>query len=785
MTITEKIDHIIDRRIGRNDFQGKGHLEIIRSKQTFFMDLLSLVEEYNLLRTRILKQISEGKGEYYTMSVEDLIFQQKVESSDPSALILQLQKCLKECDRLEKRFNRDTINISVVGRAGQGKSRLLQSISGVPNDIIPADTGGDCTGAKSTIANAKGQMHAKIKFCTEQEIVVQVQAYLDALNSDIIIGNIGEVPHINLDQIKTKCGRMTSTQDSLFRHLANYINHYDVYAPELGGERDERDPQKIRYYVAQYATGNSKDRFYAYLGVKEVTIFTEFPEVDAGKILLVDTIGLGDTSLNLEAKMMETLGNDSDAAIVVRKADPEREHVSNEDNDFYDYLVRSLGNRDIEKWLFYALNVCDALHNTTTGEELFDRFNEKRKDGSLRVALLEKVDCGDQQDVRNKLLLPMLDFISKNLIDIDNSMMTLANKEFSDAFQKYFDLCATIGNILNSKFKQSLKVGGLFDSLYKQLHFGHRMKELCDKYDVYRNGNEKCNELQNEVAKVLLTIKDVCPTSEDLINRLSAGAKGASPSAVFNDAVDYTRAAIIDKFESINTTTIQLLQIKMKCEVIEILMSDDGAKLNHLPVIMDDTAVNEATETMQDFIKKGEITKEHIVKIEWLRTFIEQKLNEYPLLSDCFKRILNFKLGIEGSLQHYVRKSLQTMDTENPMFHLPSFNMEPKLDANIIRKEILLSMPVIARQLSEDIDKFVLQIPNEAFHTEVRKLRDRLFYNDEYMSELKELYRDNATYVWNDDFKAIAGKQEVVESLSTLSSRMMKQRNKSLFSIQI
>ena len=220
MAITDKINEIIDRRIGRNGFEGKGHLEVIKKKKGFFEELGSLMDEYSTLRETILSQIKEQKGEYYVMSVEDPTFQDKVELADPSAFMLQLQKCQAECERLEKRFNRDTINISVVGRAGQGKSRLLQSISGVENDIIPADTGGDCTGAKSTIANAPGQMHAKIKFYTEQEIVSQINGYLEKIGaSSHMIGSVSQISHIPVNSIQVT----TTTQESLLEHLKKYV----------------------------------------------------------------------------------------------------------------------------------------------------------------------------------------------------------------------------------------------------------------------------------------------------------------------------------------------------------------------------------------------------------------------------------------------------------------------------------------------------------------------------------------------------------------------------------
>lgn len=764
MTITDKINEIIDRRIGRNGFEGKGHLEVIKKKKEFFEGLSHLMDEYSTLRETILYQIKEQKGEYYVMSVEDPTFQDKVELADPSAFILQLQKCLTECERLEKRFNRDTINISVVGRAGQGKSRLLQSISGVPNDIIPADTGGDCTGAKSTIANASGGMHARIKFYTEQELLSQVQAYLDALGSSIKLGSISQVPNIRLDDVKKECGRMTSTQDSLFRHLTKYVINYNIYSAELGGERDESDPKRIRYYVAQYATGKPDEKYYAYLGVKEVTIYTEFPEADAGKIMLVDTIGLGDTSLNLEDKMMETLGNDSDAAIVVRKADPEREHVSNEDNDFYDYLVRSLGNRDIEKWLFYTLNVCEALHNTATGEELYARFNEKRKDGSLRVALLEKVDCGSQKDVRDKLLIPMLGFISENLIDIDNGMMSLANEQFADAYQKYFDLCAKMQNVLSGGFKKSLQSGGLFDELYEdKLELARQIDVLIKKYS---NRDEECDVIRDEVKAVIRNIASHCPTSEEIHHRLTAGGPEAYPNNVYNYYADNLRAAVRDEFEEINRSTIAGLQDGFKTEVCEILKSEEGGRLKYIPL-------------------QTELSDNDDIK--WLGAIIEEKLDKYPLVAEAFKDIYDYRLNIEGLLEFKANRSLDSLDPspQNDKFIQPVFQGQTTDEiVELIEQTLMNAIPIVADEMMEGI-KELLIIPYNSFNARVRKLNDRIIFKKDGRRELKNFYRENATAIWSEEFKNIAGKEVALGQLNDYSEKMAQKRVKDLFILKL
>lgn len=761
-TITQKIDNIIDRRIGRGDYEGFGHLQVIREKQFFFGELINFLNEYRSLRDNILFQIDNSSGEYYTMSIEDPTFRQKIELADPLPVISQLQKCQKECVCLEKRFNRETINISVVGRAGQGKSRLLQSISGVPNDIIPADTGGDCTGAKSTIANNKGKMHAKIKFYTEQEIVTQVQAYINALEINIPpVGSITQVQHINLKKIKEECPRMTSKQDSLFRHLSRYVEHYDKYGELLGNEIDENDPQKIRYYVAQYATGNPKERYYAYLGVKEVTIYTEFPEKDAGKIQLVDTIGLGDTSLNLEDKMLETIGNDSDAAIVVRKADPEREHVSNEDNEFYDYIVQSFGDRDVEKWLFYALNVCEALHNTVTGEELYERFKEKQKDGSLRVALLEKVDCGSQEDVRNKLLIPMLDFIANNLTDIDNNLMSHINEVFISTFQQYYELCDKLTNILNSKFKQSLKSGGLFDQLYtKELKLSQRLEELNMRY---ANHKQACEDIRVEILKVLRSLKNLCPQQEIIKERLSRGDVMAHPHIVYSNMADFTRAEISDQFEEINQTTITRLQEDVKLQIIEIIKSDEGGKLGRIP-----TNIDIDNPTPQ----------------EWMGAFIDQHLDNYPLIKAAFENILNYRLNIEGLLEYRVNISIEHLEPESPEFEQITFGTNREQNAIDIRQAILRAIPKIGENLNSNIED-VLMIPYSSFYARIKKFRERIIYSEDGGQELKEFYREKAALIWHERFSAVISKQEALESLHKISEELGSKRIKKLFTITI
>ena len=117
-------------------------------------------------RDRLISQIDESESQ----NLQQLNFQQ---------LQTQIQSQLAGLYLLKNRFNRNTINIGVIGRAGQGKSRLLQSLTGLSSNEIPTGDRGHCTGVRSTILHQPGiDIYGEITFHSEasflQEVIVTV-----------------------------------------------------------------------------------------------------------------------------------------------------------------------------------------------------------------------------------------------------------------------------------------------------------------------------------------------------------------------------------------------------------------------------------------------------------------------------------------------------------------------------------------------------------------------------------------------------------------------------------
>ena len=749
MPITEKINTIIDRRIGRNGFEGNGHLEVIRKKKEFFQELKTALEEFQTLRDNILSQIENKQGEYYNMSIEDPTLIQKVELADPSATIVQLQKCSAECDRLEKRFNRDTINISVVGKARQGKSRLLQSISGLPNDIIPADDGGDCTGAKSVITNSVGaDTHASVLFYNEDEILNAVNDYLMALGKPII-GRVDQIRHIDIRSIENSITTGTD-KSSWLEHLRKYVDHYDSYGSLLGKTIEVSSPNDIRRYTSQYLDNGEKT--YEFLGVKEVKIYTRFNYADAGKIQLVDTIGLFDTALGLENKMMSTLVDDSDAAILLRLPNPQGDHVDVNDNKLYNDIESCMGQQALDKWLFYVLNVWDD--NRKSGDYMFEQLN-RQFGKTLNVAFLKQVDCADKNRVENEIVIPILETLANNLVDIDNNLMVKANSMFSDCFQKYFDLCGKANQVLSGSFRKSLQSGGLFDVLYDKLRLPRELNELIRKY----NDENECLVISDNVRSIIRNIASYCPSSDEILDRLKAGGAIAYPTTVYYYYADNLRAKIRDEFEKINSSTIATLQDDFKRELCDILAKDDGGRLKRIPLQL---------KSDEDLIL-------------WLHTLIDEKLDGYPLVSEAFMDIIEYQLNIEGFLEFKIDEALNRLNPANKKFlQLDFVNLSSDEISHDIEQALNRTIPDIATDIISGIKELLL-VPYHSFRARIRKLYDRIIMKEEGRRELKNFYREYAISIWPEAFHDMMNKEVVLGNLNTCLSNMNEKRDKEMF----
>jgi len=148
MTHSQKIASIITKRHPL----GKKIAGVQNNRKNILQQLRNL-ENY---RQRIIQKIGDSQAI------------KKYQEINLTSLQESLKNELKTLVKLSARFSRQTLNIAVVGRAGQGKSTFLQKLTGLTTAEIPDGGLDHCTGVRSTIYHKPNvETYAEVYFYNE------------------------------------------------------------------------------------------------------------------------------------------------------------------------------------------------------------------------------------------------------------------------------------------------------------------------------------------------------------------------------------------------------------------------------------------------------------------------------------------------------------------------------------------------------------------------------------------------------------------------------------------
>lgn len=760
MAQKEKIQRIIDRRRGEGEFQGKGHLQKIESKLSFLSELQKQLIAYSDFRNSVIRQIEEERGVYYQRSLEDVSFEQNVREASIDRVLSQLEKCAREYERLKSRFGRDSIGISVVGGAGSGKSTLLQSISGLKNSVIPASDGSDCTGTQSIICNNdQAETYAQIDFYTSDEIIAHVRKYLEAIGVDdkFHVNSLGDISNLNIINIRSsvKDGDL-SKKDSLCIHLEKYVKNLSTYADKLGKSEIVKEKDIIRY-VAQHAVDNENEKYYLYLAVKKACIFKKFDYGDAGKIVLIDTIGMGDTSLGIREKMIKTLHDDSDASILLFRSD---RGLREKDNENIDFIRENMQGTNLGKWMFWVAN--DFCDNGT--QALINTLTDKKKYMGGQCAALYKVKCNDKDDVRENLLIPLLDTMINNLEDIDKSLLQNVNSLAERVYSDYYELCGKIAKAMSGDFKQNANVTHMFNhKLYNDCPpFSQALVAL--ENDFRERSNSPCEEITDTIKSIFGEVSGFCPTEEEILSRLNLGTNASRPVNVFQYYADSIRNQIKSVFDNrINNDCIVELQAEVKRKIISLLYNE--GKFSVIPLL-------DSTGNWSDMI-------------DWMKCFLKECLSDYPVMKETCEKLVNFRLNIEGTINYKLNKCLQAPYNSNAnIFGANIDNQDLGTIAEKIEQHFLWAEEGWQEKLLEELADTIAS-PYNLFYDLINSFRDRLIFSPEGRAELYDFYFDHCNIIWREEIISASQAQTIIAEWNEMSRKLSELAVKNNFIINI
>ena len=743
---------------------------IISSRQTKLPEIISAIERLD----KAYAVVKEIEGIQADLASEGSRFKALLGSSEASAKLqtISLKPFYKaygdykqRLQMLRARFERDHLHISLVGSARQGKSLVIQNISGLDKSIIPSSDGSDCTGAKSVITNADNDnVEARITFYTEPEICEIVNRYLSTICEEkkYSIFSIDQFSSIPVDEIKSAIGRQAEAQQ-LLKHLKNYIEHIPKIRSMLGTTKTV-PKEDIERYVAQYKHDDFNTKYWEYLGVKSADIRCRFPYSEAGKIVLLDTIGIGTTSLGVEDSMLKTVEEDSDAIVFMFRPDSLGPRLSSTEISIIDKISERVSEEYAQEMLFWVINKVEDGKGRNI--DYISGVIEQIQDADYPVSEILQVNCIKQNEVENKLLVPILSKMSQKIDVVDGLLADRAQSAATNVYEAFMKISRAFDDVRCKAVSQDIidEMLPTINSTYELL-----LNELRDlyinKYNKLRN--EPCAELKKATEDTLRKMFTFVPSESDILELLNKGT--LTQHNAIEKSTNRIRLEIIDAFAALDLTLSDLVN-RMKVEVLTIFTDTSKGKLSAIGGELKDPA-------------------------EWIDNLIARIKGEtdYPILTAALLAFKDFHCSVQGFMIYEVRNKLDRIDYSIQQ-------QQPRLRNGLDNKQKLASeiFTILTNEIEEVHNNIesslnaLYRIPNRAMFAAIKDLYDRCAFEDRkdksplpVTIEWQRLYRKWAPEIWREEYSAKQSAHEIAEEFNNLADSITQCSNKSNFEIKI
>ena len=605
----------------------------------------------------------------------------------------------------------------MIGRAGQGKSRLLQSLSGL-SDEIPTGDRSHCTGVRSTIHhNPNVETYGEIWFHSERSFLNEViNPYYEKLRLGVKPFALDEFARNPLPPLHQDFSGQAE-YGSMYEHFRKYHTNFDKYKHLLRETSPYRiSKEQIREYVAQDDPDGQRV-FFNYLAVQEAKIVCSFPNTDVGQITLIDMPGLGDTGLGDAERLIQILGQDVDIALFVRMPRPPRDYWADVDVKLYDTARSALTDLPINLWSFVVLNKTDATSRMGDNQVYCEDLENSREASHIKVVDCITANCGDRQEANQKVLDRVLDYLTLNITDLD--------QQYSSACQERLSRLQSAAIIEIEKAKTALGHStqrdswfpvfvGLFDQLWEDLTVG--LEGLLRELRYQRDAQDI--DFKNQVDSALQQCrKDTGIPSIDSIKKRSA-MEGAYDIA-YNRYLHEVRAYLSQQFLTLDDGLKRSLET-IKAEVVDVLSSK-----GRLQALSDKQG--------SDFL--AEI--EHILP------------SDLQQLKLGFNILASFNLSYRGLVQHRIRKHLDRLTPNETTV---------KLTLNPSAQEILVSLQTLHAEAVYECEQALEELfcePSQAAYAIVEEFVDRVLRAKDVKNEWLIFLQEVRSDVWSTEFEKL------------------------------
>lgn len=655
-----------------------------------------------------------------------------------SSAIERINMELNALEKLQARFSRSTLNIGVVGRARQGKSRLLQSLTGLTKAEIPDGDDQHCTGVRSNIYHKPGiETYAEIFFHSEYSFLNEVIApYYQQLNLDNVPQSIelfADSPLPELNSIST------ALDQAKYEHLGKYHQHISKYRQFFQQTTPLRiDKEKIRQYIAQDTIEG--DRIYFnYLAVKKVDIYCSFPNQDIGQIALVDMPGLGDTGIGDAERLIKTLGQDIDMVLFVRMPKSTGDFWAKEDVELYDLANSALTDLSIDEWSFMVLN------HVATSDNYKNCLSLKKDITNQHINVRDVIiaNCANQIEAQTAVLDRIIDYLTHRIDVLDNKYASSCQSRLLETQQQ-----------INSELYKAKTIFGHTKNDDWSRHYVRLFRQLWDELREELEGliRSMIQQRDTEDSSLKLAVKQAIehcrshpgiPKVEQILKKRD---RHASFESAYSECQHEVRTRLSKRFLSLDKALEESLE-SAKSKVVRVLT--EHGKLRNI-------AKGDGTEFLSD-----------------LENRIPEDLKSLKL---GFRTLATFDLQYRGLIQHRIRKHLDVVtpdrtkykfnDLFSNFFGQPNSNEEK---AKKIHHNLRQAQTEAVNNCEKELKNLLIE-PNQAGFAIVEEFVDRVLRAEGIREEWEIFLQEFADLVWQEEFESIGANEQLKkEWLSTIA----------------
>lgn len=787
MSIKERIEAIKEKR-------RKFFLPKIEEKLQFLDKLENQINEISSLSEDIKVQCNKKMGPYYNMMINDPTIEMRLNQVSTHEALNLLRETRNEYIRLKKRFSRQSISLQVFGMAGNGKSQFIQSVTGLSNDVVLAAQGNHVTGVSSFIYNSD-HFETRVYLYTKAEI-------LDIFNKSLIYlaekANVRDFTEKLNDFNAIRTFNLANTQIPTTQQerycVLKYVENFNLLNNLISGKDENgnlldgvqfdatgrcyvviNNPSEVQQWVAQHNGHFESDPKYIqykrYLAVHHVDIYKNFVFDDAGDIVLMDTVGLGDINSDVSTveHMYQSIADNSDAVLMLYRPGANsawRGEISgvNERIEKIRYVDNFRRNErtDVNE-LYVILNEIQVANedNSKDCPEVIKEF--QKEDSYARKESIFIANAADKNSVRVNAVEPILVQLTENLEKIDSRKVETANSLGQELYIAYQTLAKVVAGVVSGSMKHGSNELKTFRELYHNtLDYSNQLRVLDTYYGDKKN--KPCKEVKDNIEKVIGNLTGLISKPDEIIKDVEKGC--ASTNDIFEKYVKLFRISIYEAFSDLNVNILIPLQNKVIDSIIKILFVN--AKMGMIP--------------LQNYaVEDGPSQK-------WLSCFIAEKVDEeeYPKMFKMLHFVLDYRLNIQGLIEFNVAKCLDTVDEHNEEFRTmhPITGVSDLVHAKKIWSEIINRTVSIQTKMREWRDDFSL-IPSHSFYARVSMFRDMMVKDSTVEEELYNFYSENRMAIWRDEFASMVQEAEAFGNWNNVSLKTTELCKKNDFVIEL